>query len=96
MFEQQQEILRKRRGGNNVVGRRTLCILLTPTFSSSDWLNDMSANQKAVSLYLRRYAVEDEVAARRKQVSGFMKGKLGKGELSFVFCPALRLIWHYA
>jgi hypothetical protein len=31
----------------SVVGRRTLCILLTPTSSSSDWLNDMSANEKA-------------------------------------------------
>jgi hypothetical protein len=29
------------------VGRRTLCILLTPPSSSSDWLKDLSANEKA-------------------------------------------------
>jgi hypothetical protein len=45
MFEQQQEILRKRRSGNNV---------------------------------------EDAVSARRKQVSGFMKGTLGKEETAAI------------
>jgi hypothetical protein len=29
------------------VGRCTLCILLTHTSSSSDWLKDLSANEKA-------------------------------------------------
>jgi hypothetical protein len=29
------------------VGRCTLCTLLTPTYSSSDWLKCLSANEKA-------------------------------------------------